>query len=211
VTEVDQEKYKVSRMNPKARCSASCRAALWLALASVVTTSAVEAQLSRPSAEKSSALDDPVVKRCLYFGLRRQNPQLSAAETTVDQAAAFLNTEVVLDGVATCRAAIAAFAGEPKVIIAHYTAAEALSLLLFGLKEFPVTDEQGIAKAVAVSAAEKKGFMAQLAGFYLGSAYEYGIGTKADMSEAMKWYDYAANAGDKISARELNRIRATKR
>jgi TPR repeat protein len=49
-----------------------------------------------------------------------------------------------------------------------------------------------------------------LLGFYLGSAYEYGVGTRPDRAAAMKWYAFAAEAGDPISKRELMRLQGTK-
>jgi TPR repeat protein len=50
----------------------------------------------------------------------------------------------------------------------------------------------------------------QMMGFFLGSAYEYGVGTRPDRAAAMKWYAVAAEAGDPISKRELARLQGAK-
>lgn len=110
----------------------------------------------------------------------------------------------VTEGLATCRAAWAAFQTEPKVIIAHYNAVEAISLLLFGMKEMPSTDEEGVAKARALGADDR--LFGKLVGIYLGTAYEYGVGAAADATEAARWYRKAADAGDPTGRRELERL-----
>jgi hypothetical protein len=113
---------------------------------------------------------------------------------------------VVLDALAKCRIALRAFPAEPKVIVAHYNAAFTLSVLLFGFKEFPATDEDAALKAQAIAAGNENDFIKRIAYFFLGSACEYGVGTPLDLQEAAKWYGMAAAAGDTIAARELSRI-----
>jgi TPR repeat protein len=86
---------------------------------------------------------------------------------------------------------------------------EALSVLALGLK-FPDSEEEALALALKAAANETDGIIKQMLGFYLGSAYEYGVGTKPDGAAAMKWYAVAAAGGDAISRRELTRLQAAK-
>jgi TPR repeat protein len=157
-----------------------------------------------------SVLNDPMVKHCRELAARRMDPNLDSLTTAVDKAAMTLNLEPVLDAVATCRAALARFPNEPKVIIAQYNASESLSLLALGLK-FPDSEEQALALVQQAIAKEKSaGIATRMLGFYLGSAYEYGVGTKPDRAAATKWYAVAAEAGDAISKRELARLQSAK-
>jgi TPR repeat protein len=151
--------------------------------------------------------ENPHVERCLFLGLRRQDPKLSAIVTHVEEAAFILDTAGVTEAVAQCRAALAAFPAEPKVIIAHYNAVEAMMMLLFGIKEFPASDEAAVAIALKQARAPS-GVLSNLAWFYLGSAYTYGIGTAADTAEAVRWYRRAADAGNEAAKRELARLEA---
>lgn len=115
------------------------------------------------------------------------------------------------EAAAECRAALAAFPAEPKVIIAHYNAMEAIHLILFGINSMPDTDATAVAKVRALGADGSLGFLATLIGIYLGTAYEYGVGTPADASEAASWYRKAAEAGDPTATRELARLLAKAR
>jgi hypothetical protein len=157
-----------------------------------------------------AALDDPAAKRCLFMAYRRENPELASEPmtTTVENAAALFNIETVAGGFAVCRRALAAFPSEPKLIIANHTATEVLFVLLFGLKAFPKTDAEAVAKARILaegnSATDK--FLVPLTGVLLGSAYEYGIGADKDRGEALKWYRLAADAGSKAGKEELERL-----
>jgi hypothetical protein len=158
----------------------------------------------------ASVLNDPVVKRCRLLAARRTDPNLDSLTTAVEKAAMEFRLEPVLDAVATCRAALAAHPNEPKVIIAHYNASEALSVLALGLK-FPDSEEEALALALKAAANETGGgIVTKMLGFYLGSAYDYGVGTRPDRVAAMKWYAVAAEAGDTISRRELARLQAAK-
>jgi TPR repeat protein len=155
-------------------------------------------------------LDDPVVKRCRLLAARRTDPKIEPISTAVEQAAFAFRTDLVLDAVATCRAALAAHPTEPKVIIAHYNASEALSALALGLK-FPDSEADALALALQEAAKEQGGGMVkQLLAFYIASAYQYGVGTKPDRSAAMKWYAAGAAAGDAIAKRELARLQSAK-
>jgi TPR repeat protein len=155
-------------------------------------------------------LDDPVVKRCRLLAARRTDPKIDPIQTAVENAAFAFRTEIVLDAVAICRAALAAYPNEPKVIIAHYNASEALSMLALGLK-FPDSEADALTLALQEEAKEAAGSIAkQMLGFYIASAYDYGVGTRPDRAAAMKWYAVGAEAGDAIAKRELARLQAAK-
>jgi hypothetical protein len=164
-----------------------------------------------------SVLNDPVVQRCRLLAGRRVDPKLDAMSTAVENAAMRLQVEPVFDAIAACRAALARYPNEPKVIVAEATASDVLSALLLGFK-FPASDEQAFAsvlqganeKAALEKRAPSGDMFLQMEGFFLGSAYEYGIGTKPDRAAAMKWYAVAAEAGDPISKRELARLQGAK-
>lgn len=180
--------------------------------ASVAT--AQSPQTPVPSANPSvqsdphQALSDPRVTRCLFLGLRRQDPALDGITAHVEKSAMLFEIAGVTEAVAACRAAIEALPAEPKVIIAHYNAVEAISLLLFGFKDMPSTDEDGIAKARALAAKETGSIFGKLIGMYLGTAYEYGVGVAADKTQAIRWYRQAADAGDANAKKELDRLSA---
>jgi hypothetical protein len=158
-----------------------------------------------------SVLNDPVVKQCRLLAARRADPKLDSVTTAVDRAAELFHVQVVFDAVAKCRAALARYPNEPAAIIAHYNASEALSVLALGLK-FPDSEEQALSMVLREANSTKIGRLGkQMIGFFLGSAYEYGIGAKPDRTAAMKWYAVAVEAGDPISKRELERIQAHKR
>src|SRR5205085_1564100 len=81
----------------------------------------------------ATVLNDPTVQRCRQLAARRMDPKLNSLTAAVDVAAMEFRIEPVFDAVATCRAALKAYPNEPKVIIAHYNASEALSVLALGL------------------------------------------------------------------------------
>ena len=161
----------------------------------------------------SSVLDDPVVKHCRLLAARRTDPNIEPESTAVEKALYEFKLEPVFDAVATCRAALAAYPNEPKVIIAHYNASEALSMLALGLK-FPDSETEALALALQemanVPGGPDAGMLKQALAFYAASAYEYGVGTRPDRAAAMKWYAVAAEAGDAISKRELARLQAAR-
>ena len=159
----------------------------------------------------AAVLADPRVHRCRELAARRaaNGPSFTSLDTVVEKAAILFELEPVFDGVASCRAALAAFPTEPSVVIPHFTAAESLSVLAFGMA-FPDEDEALLRIALKTAADKKEnmsGLSGQLFGFFLGSAYEYGIGTPPDRAAALKWYGVAAEAGDPVSRRELTRLR----
>jgi len=156
-----------------------------------------------------AVLNDPTVKACRLLAARRTDPKVTPGASAVEVAATMFELEPVFDAVTRCRAALAVYPNEPKVIIAHYNASEALSTMVFGLS-FPDLEEEAFELALR-SAAEPKnasGLSGRLFGFYLGSAYQYGVGTKPDRALAMTRYTLAAHSGDPISRRELVRLQA---
>jgi TPR repeat protein len=163
------------------------------------------AQSSWFGAEQTAAVTDPRAAACLSLALGDPDPAEGINPNGLAGAAERFEVAVVLDALAKCRLALRAFPAEPKVIVAHYNAAFTLSVLLFGFKEFPETDEDAVQKARAIAAGDEN-FVKRIAYFFLGSACEYGIGTPLDLQEAAQWYGVAAAAGDDISARELARI-----
>jgi TPR repeat protein len=156
-----------------------------------------------------AVLNDPIVKACRLLAARRTDPKVAPGGSAVEVAAMMFELGPVFDAVTKCRGALAAYPDEPKVIIAHYNASEALSMLVFGLS-FPDLEEEafGLALRNAAEPENASGLGGRLLGFYLGSAYEYGVGTKPDRALAMTWYTVAANAGDPISRRELARLQS---
>jgi TPR repeat protein len=163
-----------------------------------------------PAIAQSAALQDARVTRCLQMALRRENPKLPPTETVVERAAMMFEIPVVLDGFAACRLALAAFPAEPKVVIAEYNAAEMMRLLVFGVSDVPRTDAEAVARLRARSGQldRKDRFLTPAIGMFLGSAYEFGIGTSADHAEAARWYGLAADAGSQVARRELDRMLA---
>jgi TPR repeat protein len=161
----------------------------------------------QPSA---AVLDDPIVKQCRMLAARRMDPKLDSLTTAVEKAAMIFKVQDVFDAVATCRAALARYPNEPKIIIAEYNASETLSVLALGM-HFPDSEEQALNMVLEAIRKEKaNGMVKQMYGFYIGSAFEYGIGTKPNLGVAMRWYSEAAAAGDPISKRELARLQSTK-
>jgi hypothetical protein len=156
-----------------------------------------------------AVLNDPIVKACRMLAARRTDPKVTPGASAVEVAVMQFELEPVFDAVAKCRAALAVYPNEPKVIIAHDNASEALSTMALGLS-FPDLEEEAFDLALRSAADPKNasGFGARLLGFYLGSAYEFGVGTKPDRASAMTWYQIAADAGDPISRRELARLQA---
>lgn len=182
------------------RCRTLCHA-----LALTLAAGPAAAQSSWFGAEQTAAVTDPRAAACLSLALGDPDPAEGINPNGLAGAAERFEVAVVLDALAKCRIALRAFPAEPKVIVGQYNAAFTLSVLLFGFKEFPETDEDAVRKARAIAAGDEN-FVKRIAYFFLGSACEYGIGTPLDLQEAAKWYRMAADAGDDISARELARI-----
>jgi len=126
-------------------------ALLALALAWTAPLHAQPQQQGLHVGSPQAVLNDPIVTRCRMLAARRLDPTLDSLTTAVDQAAIQFNIAPVFDAVAACRAALAAYPNEPKVIVAQYNASEALSVLALGLK-FPESDEQALASWISSSA-----------------------------------------------------------
>jgi hypothetical protein len=99
-------------------------------------------------------LSDPIVKACRLLAARRTDPKVTPGASAVEVAATMFELEPVFDAVTRCRAALAVYPNEPKVIIAHYNASEALTMMAFGLS-FPDPEEKAFDLALR-SAAEPK-------------------------------------------------------
>lgn len=127
--------------------------------------------------------------------------------TPLNDAFALLQIERVFEIAADCRFALQAAPTEKRIIIAEYLAAEALTILAVGVKA-PTNDAAIYASVVQecskVQQAQK--MMQSICAFYMGSAYEYGVGVKADKGVAWKWYLLAGQAGSKIALREASRL-----
>ena len=156
-----------------------------------------------------SVLDDPNAQRCRSLALTRRRDG-GLFQTEVERAGNMFDLPIVFDVAAVCRQALSAHPTDRALIIAESNASSFLSLITLGVG-FPDSDEEAVLQALRN--VENKGtrtrLEAQMLGFYLGSAYEYGVGIRRDRTEAAKWYAMAAQAGDPISKRELARLQKT--
>lgn len=184
------------------RCGTLC-----CALALTLAAGPAAAQSTWFGAKQTTAIDDPRAAACVSLALGKPDPANGFDQNALTDVAATFNVTPVLDALATCRIALRAFPAEPKVIVGHYNAAFTLAVLLFGFNDFPKTDEDAVQKARIIAEGDQN-LAKRMAYFFLGSACEYGVGTSLDLQEAAKWYRMAADAGDKISERELSRILA---
>jgi TPR repeat protein len=83
-----------------------------------------------------------------------------------------------------------------------------LSILVLGMN-FPESNADALTMALAEMArADQKNekMTLKMAGFFLGSAYEYGVGARPDPVEALKWYRKAADAGDDVARQQAARL-----
>jgi hypothetical protein len=153
-----------------------------------------------------SVLDDPIAQRCHSLAVTRRRYD-TVFQTELERAANLFYIATVFDATAICRQALLAHPGDRTLIIAENNASLALSFVALGVG-FPDLDEEGVSQAR--TNIESKGnpsrIEVQVLAFYLGSAYEYGVGARRDRTEAAKWYAIAAQAGDPISKRELARL-----
>ena len=149
---------------------------------------------------------DPIVQRCRALALTRRHDD-GLFLTEVERAGNMVDLPTVFDAAAVCRQALSAHPTDRALIIAESNASFFLSLTTLGVG-FPDSDEEAVLQAL--KNVENKGnrsrIETQILGFYLGSAYEYGVGIRRDRTEAAKWYAMAAQAGDPISKRELARL-----
>jgi hypothetical protein len=192
-------------MKNSVRCVVYLLASVALLAPALAQNAALKPLPVRSSAE---VRNDPLVKSCRQLAARRTEDASDSITTAVEKAMYEFRMEIVADALARCRLALARYPAEPDVIIAHYTASEAVHILLLGLK-FPDSEEESFAMALEAARSQTGGFLLKMAAFYVASAYEYGVGTKPDLAEAAKWYAAAANDGDPISKRELARLQAS--
>ena len=184
------------------RCCVLCGALVSVALA----PSPAAAQSTWFGAKQTEAVNDPRAAACVSLALGKPDPANGFDQNALTVAAATFNVTPVLDALAACRIALRAFPAEPKVIVGHYNAAFTLAVLLFGFNDFPQTDEDAVRKARGIAEGDENIVAKRMAYFFLGSAYEYSVGTPVDLQEAAKWYGLGAAAGDAIAARELARL-----
>ena len=156
-----------------------------------------------------SVLNDPIVQRCRSLALTRRHDD-GLFLTEVERAGNMVDLPTVFDGAAVCRQALSAHPTDRALIIAENNASFSLSLITLGVG-FPDSDEEAVLQALknVENHGNRSRIETQMLGFYLGSAYEYGVGIRRDRTEAAKWYAMAAQAGDPISKRELARLQKT--
>jgi hypothetical protein len=162
-------------------------------------------------AKQTAAIHDPRAVACIELGVRGEGPDSGSQKnmygSAVEMAAATLNIAALEDAFAKCRLAFRAFPSEPKVVVAHYATESSVAIILFGLKNPPTTDEAALDDAIkSLAAASADTFGRRLANFFIGSDYEFGVGTTPDLAKASAAYRSAAEAGDTIAPRELARL-----
>lgn len=93
------------------------------------------------------------------------------------------------------------------MIIAEHLAAEALTVFAVGISA-PTNDVAIYARVVqeCAKAQQSQKLTQRICAFYMGSAFEYGVGVKADKNIAWKWYLLAGQAGSEIALREAARV-----
>jgi TPR repeat protein len=153
--------------------------------------------------------DKQAIEDCIEMGTRRSD-QLTDGKPTADvEIAAFsFRIEMVSDTAALCALALKQRPDDVNLREAYDVSFQMLRLLTFGING-PVDDQRAFSQAY-VNTSEVRGLSGKIAKFYLGLAFEYGIGTKADRLAALHWYRQAANDGDGIAAREHARLENTR-
>ena len=149
-----------------------------------------------------------VAAQCADAVLRKEG----RAITPLNDAFGLLQIERVFEIAADCRLALQAAPTDKRIIIAEYLAAEALTMLAAGVKA-PTNDAAIFASVVQECGKVQQShkMMQSICAFYMGSAYEYGVGVKADKDVAWKWYLLAGEAGSKIALREAARLEQSQR
>ena len=147
-----------------------------------------------------SVLDDPIVQRCRSLALtRRRDDRLFLTE--VERAGDMFDLPTVFDAAAVCRQALSAHPSDRALIIAENNASFFLSLITLGVG-FPDSDEEAVLQALrnVQEQRNRSTVETQMLGFYLGSAYEYGVGIRRDRTEAAKWCDGCSGGRSDIEA-----------
>lgn len=141
--------------------------------------------------------------QCMDDALRKEG----RATTPLSDASALLQIERVFATAADCRFALQAMPADKRMIVAEHLAAEALTILAVGVNG-PTNDKAIYARVVQEcgKVQQSQKIMQSICAFYMGSAFEYGVGVKADRNIAWKWYLLAGQAGSEIASREAARL-----
>lgn len=153
--------------------------------------------------------DAQAIEDCLELGTRRAAKPGDEPLSDIEVATYMFRTEVVHDAAALCNRARKLRPDDAKVVAAQEICMQMVRILVFGLNG-PKDDERGFGQAFVIASTERKKIPGAWAKFYLGLAFEYGLGTKPDRLAAIHWYGAAERDGDMIAARERARLQATK-
>ncbi len=163
-------------------------------------------------AQPSGLADAEAHKRCLELTAGGAGTSDKPTGSRIERAFREFGLEVLIDGIASCRAATAASPQDKNLSAGAIQATKLFKLLIIGTGNANKSENEIFAMLAADALKLKKPNagtpMVTMVGFYLGSAYEYGKGTEVNKAKAIEWYEVAANAGSKIAARELKRIRS---
>jgi hypothetical protein len=161
---------------------------------------------------QSGALADPAVRRCFEFGLSAYAgpTDKKGFGGLAQDALANFDIPLLAEGIQTCRDARASHPADRLVLAADYIVAEAVFVMLFGLKGLPLTDEEGVAATARLlgSGSNVIELIAPLARIYLGKAHEHGFGVKKDIEIARRIYEEGVTAGDENAASALRTLTA---
>jgi hypothetical protein len=143
--------------------------------------------------------------RCIDGALRKDGR--AQDKTPILYYQAVFKIDEMLDIVADCRHALEHMRTERHIIIAEYIASEAMYTSVIGLA-LPLGESEIFSRAEGACKEERNNnnFGKMLCGYLLGSAHEFGIGTKKDASRALQGYRSAALAGSQVAAREATRL-----
>ncbi|MFG1413964.1 SEL1-like repeat protein [Xanthobacter sp. VTT E-85241] len=149
-----------------------------------------------------SAGNDPAALKCIHMAVDGSQGLSNALFNALNAFKFELITEIV----ANCRAVAAEFPNDKRLIVAGFQSTFYITSMAIGvpeIKDGQIIPEKSISQleSQTSSATDLKNV-----GFYIASAYEYGIGAPQSKQEAEKWYAKAAAAGDKVSERELARL-----
>ncbi len=163
---------------------------------------------STPRAQEPGISDTQAIEDCLEMGTRREGGRGSEPVSDVEIATFSFRTEVVHDAAAMCNRARKLRPDDAKVVAAQELCMQMVRMLVFGLNG-PKDDERRFSQAFVIASTERK-IPGAWAKFYLGMAFEYGLGAKADRLAAIHWYGAAERDGDMIAARERARLESIK-
>ena len=157
--------------------------------------------------------NDQRKERCLELTALGTGAGDKPTGSKVEEAFHRFNLNILMDSVAVCRGAAWLFPNEKRLATGADHATKYFNLLLAGEKSANKSPRELFAMIAADGPQIKKPnagkLKASLVGFFLGSWYEYGIGTDADSTKAIAWYGIAAKVGNKIAAREFARLNSS--